>query len=223
MFAYIWWISRFLKHCVLKFFYIGGFSSSGGQYLFQNQCFCHSRCISSMGTCFVSGKRKKMKQLMMKIKEANRRKIPYLRWQSEVRKSWATAAVKIMFTHTTILWPADLVSRGKISVGTNQPRGPHDLPYPSTNKKITITRKILIPFDSSSPCPNFSARVTPTATCNGRPTSFISISWSNKQEKRKTKQWKIKTLLPSRKSFHNQLPERRLFCQTCQQEPLKLR
>jgi hypothetical protein len=47
--------------------------------LFQNQWFCQRRYTSSIGTCFVSGRKKKMKALMMKIKPPNSKKIPYLR------------------------------------------------------------------------------------------------------------------------------------------------
>lgn len=118
-----------------------------------------------MGTCFVSGKRKKMKLLMIKIKPANSKKIPYWRWQRDTRKHCAIKAVKIMFTQTTILCPADLVSRGKSSLGTNQPKGPQDLPKAKTNKQRTTTRNMPIPFGSFTPCPNFRARVIPVATC----------------------------------------------------------
>ncbi|WVZ24081.1 hypothetical protein V8G54_002625 [Vigna mungo] len=65
-----------------------------------------------------------------------------------------------MLTQTTILCAADLISNGNSSLGTNHPRGPQDLPYANTNKKITTTRKALIPFPSSLPCPNSTAKTT---------------------------------------------------------------
>ncbi|CAA7402780.1 unnamed protein product [Spirodela intermedia] len=66
------------------------------------------------------------------------------------------AAVKKRLTQTTMLCPADLVSRGKISLGTSHPSGPHD--HPAAR-----------PFDRLSPWPNFSARVTATTTCENPP------------------------------------------------------
>ncbi|MFS8030054.1 hypothetical protein Hanom_Chr17g01529591 [Helianthus anomalus] len=69
-----------------------------------------------------------------------------------------------MLTQTTILCPADLVSNGNNSLGTSQPNGPHDRPYAKTKIHIKITRKIPIPFGSSTPCPNLRARVIATAT-----------------------------------------------------------
>lgn len=70
-----------------------------------------------------------------------------------------------MLTQTTILCAADLISNGNSSLGTNHPRGPQDLPYANTNKKITITSNALIPFESSFPCPNSNAKTTPVIIC----------------------------------------------------------
>ncbi|KAI8021144.1 hypothetical protein LOK49_LG03G01318 [Camellia lanceoleosa] len=109
-----------------------------------------------------------MKLLMMRIKPANSKKIPYLRWQRDTRKHCAMRAVKIILTQTTILWPADLVSKGKSSLGTNHPSGPHDLPKPKTNMQITMTRKMPIPFGIGTPCPNFRANVMATTTCRSK-------------------------------------------------------
>lgn len=105
-----------------------------------------------------------MKLLIITIKPANSKKIPYRRWQRDTRKHCAIRAVKSMLTQTTILCPADLVSSGKISLGTSQPRGPQDLPYAKTNKQMITTRKMPIPFGSVTPCPNFKAKVIATAT-----------------------------------------------------------
>ncbi|CAA6666019.1 unnamed protein product [Spirodela intermedia] len=113
-------------YCGAGLFGGGGFSSppSESTIRFQNQWSSQRWNISSMGTCFVSGRRKKMKRLMMTISEAKSRKTPHRRWQSEARKHWAMAAVKKRLTQTTMLCPADLVSRGKISLGTSHPSGP---------------------------------------------------------------------------------------------------
>lgn len=54
------------------------------------------------------------------------RKIPYLNWHSIARNACATTKVKSMFTETVILCSAEHVSRGKISLGTSQPKGLHD-------------------------------------------------------------------------------------------------
>uniref|UniRef100_A0A3Q7HB23 Uncharacterized protein n=1 Tax=Solanum lycopersicum TaxID=4081 RepID=A0A3Q7HB23_SOLLC len=86
-------------------------------------------------------------------------------FERDTRKHCAMRAVKIILTQTTMLCPADLVSRGNSSLGTSQPKGPQDLPYATTNMQIMTTRKMPIPFGSSSPSPNFKARVTATATC----------------------------------------------------------
>lgn len=83
-----------------------------------------------------------------------------------MRKNCATKAVKIMLTHTTTLCAADLISNGNSSLGTNHPKGPHDLPYAKTNKKITITRKILAPNDSCFPFPNSKAKTIAVTICN---------------------------------------------------------
>lgn len=91
-------------------------------------------------------------------------------------------AVKIILTQTTMLCPADLVSRGNSSLGTSQPKGPQDLPYATTNMQIMTTRKMPIPFGSSSPSPNFKARVTATATCE---TNFQSSICYNESLVRK--------------------------------------
>lgn len=40
--------------------------------------------------------------------------------------------VKSMFTETVILCAADRISSGKISLGTNHPRGPQDQANPAT-------------------------------------------------------------------------------------------
>jgi hypothetical protein len=65
-------------------------------------------------------------------KNAKKRKIPNFKWQSIVRKTWAIMNVKSMLTDTVTLCAADRISNGKISLGTNQPRGPQDQENPAT-------------------------------------------------------------------------------------------
>jgi len=70
-----------------------------------------------------------------------------------------------MLTHTTTLCADDLISNGKSSLGTNHPKGPQDLPYAKTNKKITTTRKIATPNDNCFPSPKQVAKTIAVATC----------------------------------------------------------
>ncbi|KAF1862034.1 hypothetical protein Lal_00026551 [Lupinus albus] len=89
-----------------------------------------------------------------------------------MRNNCATRAVKIMLTHTTTLCAADLISNGKSSLGTNHPKGPQDLPYANTNKKITMTKKILTPYESSLPPPKARAKTIAVATCVDQTSSY---------------------------------------------------
>ncbi len=54
-----------------------------------------------------------------------------LRWQSIHVKIWTTKKVKIMLT-ASMLGIADRIFKGKISLNTSQPRGPHDHANPAT-------------------------------------------------------------------------------------------
>jgi hypothetical protein len=47
-----------------------------------------------------------------------------------------------MLMHTVMLCPDDLVSSGKISLGINHPRGPHDHANADTNTQISTTTVI---------------------------------------------------------------------------------
>jgi hypothetical protein len=62
----------------------------------------------------------------MNTQLAKKKKIPYLKLQSIDRNACAITKVKRRLTQTVTLCPADLVSRGKVSLGINHPRGPHD-------------------------------------------------------------------------------------------------
>jgi len=106
-------------------FPFGAPSSKQGTIFFQNQCFLHSKIISSMGTPLVSGKKRYTKAVMIQIQPAKNRKIPYLNVYKRDRKTCAIANVKRRFTGTVIACPTERVSSGKISLGTVHPRGPH--------------------------------------------------------------------------------------------------
>lgn len=80
-----------------------------------------------------------MKIVITTIQPEKKRKIPNLITHKSERKDCAMANVKNKFTVTVMLWPADLVSKGKISLGTVQPSGPHDHPKAATNRQIKIT------------------------------------------------------------------------------------
>uniref|UniRef100_A0A8R7UIA2 Uncharacterized protein n=1 Tax=Triticum urartu TaxID=4572 RepID=A0A8R7UIA2_TRIUA len=117
-----------------------------------------------MGTCFVSGSSRTTKTDMTTMSAAKRMNTPHRRWHMAARKHCATAAVQKRLTHTTTLCPADRISSGNSSLGTSHPSGPHDHPYATTNKQMATTSTVLTPLDSSSPCPNLSARIVATTT-----------------------------------------------------------
>ena len=52
--------------------------------------------------------------------------IPALKWQSMSKNVCAVKKVNTKLTATVILCPADLISSGKISLGTNHANGPHE-------------------------------------------------------------------------------------------------
>ena len=49
-------------------------------------------------------------------------------------------------TATVILCPADQISNGKISLGTNHPSGPHDHANPAAYTQIKIIIKLAYPL-----------------------------------------------------------------------------
>ncbi|GER41540.1 exodeoxyribonuclease 7 large subunit [Striga asiatica] len=101
-------------------------TASSGIYLPQNQWLFQTVFISSIGTFLVSGMKKNTNAVMSTTQPAKKKKSPNLRWHSMERKSWPMMKVKNIFTETLMDCPADLVSSGWISLGTSQPRGPHD-------------------------------------------------------------------------------------------------
>lgn len=76
-----------------------------------------------------------------------------------------------MLTPTLILCPADLTSSGKISLGTNQPRGPHDHAKAATYMHMNVTTVIAYHFGKSPGfpfVPNFSAIAIAMTICNNK-------------------------------------------------------
>ena len=56
------------------------------------------------------------------------------------RKDCATIKVKNKLNATVMLWPADRVSNGNISLGTVQPSWPHDNTNAAINRQMTTSR-----------------------------------------------------------------------------------
>jgi hypothetical protein len=82
--------------------------------LFHIQCFLHTlSIISSIGICFVSGRRNNTNMDITNTQLEKNKKILYLKWQSMDKKACAIEKVNRGFTHTITLYPADLVSRGR--------------------------------------------------------------------------------------------------------------
>uniref|UniRef100_A0A0A9FGY6 Uncharacterized protein n=1 Tax=Arundo donax TaxID=35708 RepID=A0A0A9FGY6_ARUDO len=98
----------------------------------QYQCFFHTSTISSMGTFLVSGRNSATKMVMMTTHAPKKKKSMNLNLQSMGRNACAMMKVHSMFTDTVMLCPADLISSGKISLGTSHPSGPHDQANPAT-------------------------------------------------------------------------------------------
>ena len=72
--------------------------------------------------------------------------------------------VKNMLIETLMDCPADRISRGKISLGTNHPNGPHDHANAATYKHINSNARLPKPFekDPSPDTPNATAIMAPT-------------------------------------------------------------
>ena len=76
--------------------------------------------------------------------------------------------VNNMLTETLIAWPADRISNGQISLGTNQPSGPHDHANAATYKQINAKSRLAstLEKDPSPVTPKFAPISAPTAICN---------------------------------------------------------
>lgn len=76
------------------------------------------------------------KRPMTTSQNAKKKKIPDRIVHSIVRNDWAIMNVKNMFMLTVINKAELRVSSGNVSLGINQPRGPHDHAKPAKNKQI---------------------------------------------------------------------------------------
>jgi hypothetical protein len=73
---------------------------------------------------FVSGKKKMTNNVIIVIQPKKKMKTPYFIEHSIKRNDWAIKKVKSKFVDTAIEYPADLVSRGKISLGMSHAGSP---------------------------------------------------------------------------------------------------
>lgn len=101
----------------------------------------------------------------MSTNPAKKKKSPNFIWQSMERKAWPMMKVKNMLTETLIDCPADRISNGKISLGTNQPNGPQDHAKAATYKQINVNAMSPMPLEKvPSPfTPNTDPTMHPTA------------------------------------------------------------
>lgn len=106
--------------------------SSSSMNLDQYECDFQTLTISSIGIPLVSGSMKNTKIVITKTKKPKKMNKPNFMWHNIIKKTCATKKVKSMLTDTLTLWAAERISNGKISLGTNQPRGPHDQANPAT-------------------------------------------------------------------------------------------
>lgn len=87
-------------------------------------------------------------------KNAKKMNKPNLRWQSMFKKTCATKNVNNMLTETFTLCAADRISNGKISLGTNHPRGPQDQANPATYMQMKSTTTIAYHLGKSPGLPS---------------------------------------------------------------------
>lgn len=78
--------------------------------------------------------------------------------------------VKIMFELTAKANPAVLVSIGKVSLGINQPRGPHDHAKDITNVHTSITTMAARVLSSEPVSFKWTCKIHPIASCNHKTT-----------------------------------------------------
>ena len=133
--------------------------------LFQNQCSLHTLVICSMGIFLVSGNKKYTNAVITITHPPKKKKIPDLKWQSMGRKVWAVIKMKRKLTATVILCPADRISNGKISLGTNHASGPHDHAKPDTYMQIKIIIKVAYPLLIPPWSPSWAAISPPIIIC----------------------------------------------------------
>ncbi|KAH0467391.1 hypothetical protein IEQ34_004629 [Dendrobium chrysotoxum] len=137
-------------------------SSASSTKRFQNQCcFQTLSVISSIGTFFVSGKKKSTKMDIMTTQPEKKAKMPYFMWQSMERKACAMTKVKSRLVQTVTLCPADLVSSGNVSLGISQPSGPQDHAKAETKMQTINTTSTAQPLARPS---EWSFTLNPSTT-----------------------------------------------------------
>ncbi len=129
--------------------------SSFGMNLFQNQCLLHTISISSMGTPFVSGRKKKKNICAIANHAAKNRKRPHLKEHNMDRLVSRAKKLNNKRTKTVMLNPADLVSSGKISLGINQSNGSHDIALEAMNTNMNNSKR------GASECDKFFPSLIP--------------------------------------------------------------
>ena len=84
-----------------------------------------------------------------------------------------------MLTETVMLCPADRTSRGNISLGTSQPKGPQDHAKPATYVQTKNNTEAVNAFEGFAAfplVPNMTAIKVPTMVCNTREETGESVS-----------------------------------------------
>ncbi|KAG0457302.1 hypothetical protein HPP92_022459 [Vanilla planifolia] len=139
-------------------------SPSSSTYLFQNQCSLHTVPICSSCSPFVSGNKKKINKVIPITQPAKKKKTPHFKWQRIHIMLCAVRTVNKKSAATAMLFPADLISKGKISLVSSNGSDPHENEYPNTKMTNSAINKrahasLIIPWSPSS------ADIThPTAT-----------------------------------------------------------
>ena len=83
----------------------------------------------------------------------------YLKPHKRYGKACAIANVKRMYTKIVMACPTEQVSSGKISLGINHLRGPHDHPNATINKQMATMNNVEGPLDIFLSPPNFRPEI----------------------------------------------------------------
>ncbi|KAG5526015.1 hypothetical protein RHGRI_032339 [Rhododendron griersonianum] len=94
----------------------------------QYQWFFQTSPMDPARIPFVSGRNRAKKTVMIITTAAKSKNTPYLRWQNMAKDIWARTNVRAKLEAMQIACPAGRTSRGSISLGMIQVRGPHDHP-----------------------------------------------------------------------------------------------
>lgn len=110
-----------------------------------------------------------MKEVMINSQPAKNRNEPYWKWHKMLRKACAITNVIARFVDTTIACPAERISMGKISLGTNHPSGPQDHANAETKVEMKNRTRLPSPLESTFVPPNFVPNMTAIAICQFQP------------------------------------------------------